>query len=132
MTGGVGELVQIVVRLPQRFVGSQQFLRALGHPLLQRCVQFADRLVRSPAFGDIANRGSEQQPFFGLQRAQADLDRKLVAVLAARPQLRGRSQPGRAIGLGGLRVALHSGTSIRMFCPISSSRGNANMISPAS
>ena len=35
VTGGIGELIQIVVRLAQRFIRFQQLLGAIGHALFQ-------------------------------------------------------------------------------------------------
>ena len=87
VTGGVGELVQIVIGLTQGFVRVQQFLGTLGHALLQRGVQFANRLIRAPALGNIANGRCQQQTFFGLQRAQADFNGELMAALPFGPQL---------------------------------------------
>src|SRR5437763_1155890 len=42
----------------------------------------ADLLLPLPAFGDVADRARDQRSFLGLERAQADFDRELRAVLA--------------------------------------------------
>ena len=99
-----------------------------------RCssVAFSSRISSSTlfAFRDVPDRGGEQQSFFGLQRAQADFHRKPLAVLASRPQLRcaNRSRSaGHPLLTAGEIAWLHPEPAIRMFCPISSSRGNANI-----
>ena len=95
VTGGIRELIQIVVGLPQRFVGLEQLLGALRDALLQRGIQLANRFVGLLALGDVANRGGDQQSFFGLQRAQADFDRKSLLVLADAPRVPSANWAGR-------------------------------------
>ena len=59
--------------------------------------------VGAPAFGDVADGARHQRARFRLERAEADLDGELRAVLAQAPQLdrcSGRPAPGDSEGMG--------------------------------
>ena len=53
----------------------------------RRLEQAAELVLGRLALGDVADRGGDQRALLGLERAQADLDRELAAVLAQREQL---------------------------------------------
>src|SRR5882762_6282171 len=57
------------------------------HRIWRRLEEAPELLLGSLAVRDVANGTGHQRAFFGLQRAQADLDREFGAVLAKAEQL---------------------------------------------
>src|SRR6202008_2816098 len=51
------------------------------HRIGRRFQKAPELRLRATTFRNIADRGADQRPFRGLERAQADLDRKFLAAL---------------------------------------------------
>ena len=71
--------------------------------------QVLELALEALALGDIPDRRDHEQPVVGLDRAEADLDRQLAAVLAEHEQLTAAAhRPGRRVG-GKRRALPHMG-----------------------
>ena len=87
MTGGIRELIQVVVGLPEGFIGLEDLLGAFGHPLFESGVQLADLAFGPFPFRDVPYRRGNQQPFLCLQRAKTDFSRELRSIFSPRSKL---------------------------------------------
>src|SRR5260221_13766452 len=79
-----------MIRRPPRstlFPYTTLFRSLCLHRFRQLDVLFLQRLLEALALGDVADRARHQRALLSLERAQADLDRELAAVLASPVEL---------------------------------------------
>ena len=125
VTGGIGELIQIVVRLPQRFVGLQKLLvrsatRCSSRAFSSRISSSALRSVMS-RIADVTS--SPSSVCSGL---------RLISTGNSLPSLRRR--PQLPVGTDAASDSVADSIpepAIRIFRPISSSRGTRTSLPPA-
>jgi len=87
VTGRICELIQVVVRLPEGFIGLEDLLGAFGHALFEPGIQLADLALGPLTFRDVSYRRRDQQPFLRLQRTKTDFNREFRSIFAPRSKL---------------------------------------------
>ena len=104
------------------------------HPRREALNEGLEPLRLTLSLGDVGDHTDDENPFLGLERTEAELDRKLGAVLAKSPEL--ASGAGTIEGFMRKRSRWarcpwrnRSGMSISTICPASSSRWNPNNFS---